>query len=165
MTSLMTSLMTLAEDLADALADGLADGLADCLPDGLVTATAGRYAALQTFRPSVAKGAVPIRCEDDLWRHYARDPYWMQLYLMQDNATCTRPIAKLGPPGYGGAYAGSKPRCVASHDLRSFAQPDVCSSRNGKPPHQPGTSFADFESFPYPSDGERYDWQADRWKK
>ena len=42
-----------------------------------------------------------------------------------DNATCTKPITAgtpLGPPGWGGSYAGSKPRCVASHDLRSFAQ-------------------------------------------
>ena len=46
-----------------------------------------------------------------------------------DNSTCMRPIApgtKLGPPGWGGAYNGSKPRCVASHDLRSFAQPTAC---------------------------------------
>jgi len=46
-------------------------------------------------------------------------------YYSQDNNTCVHEIpkeAKLGPPGWGGAYAGSKPRCLASHDLNIKAQ-------------------------------------------
>ena len=91
-----------------------------------------QYASKQTFAVRPAPGAVKIHCEDDLWRHYAREPAWMEHYLMEDNSTCIRPIPqgkKLGPPGWGGAYRGSKPRCAASHDLRHFAQPDVCSRR------------------------------------
>ena len=68
------------------------------------------------------------------------------------------------PPGYGGAYAGSKPRCVASHDLRHFAQPEACAPRAGGVPHQPGTSFADFDSWPAPGVAEPYDWTRAAWK-
>jgi len=140
--------------------DAVADYMAELLK---------QYAGLQRFRTSVSPGAVHIRCEDDLWRHYARDPFWLNNYLMYDNATCTKPITAgtpLGPPGWGGSYAGSKPRCVASHDLRSFAQPDICSSRGGKPPFQPGTSFAPFDAFPLPSTSpeEKYDWARGAWK-
>ena len=126
-----------------------------------------QYAAKQTFPVRPGKGAVKISCEDDLWRHYARDPYWMAHYLMEDNATCTRPIppgAALGPPGWGGSYRGSKARCAASHDQRSFAQPDVCLPRYGKPAHQPGTSFASFDEFPTPSEQDPFDWAQGRWK-
>jgi hypothetical protein len=125
-----------------------------------------QYAKLQSFRPTPGSGSVKIACEDDLIRHYARDPFWMSHYLMYDNSTCIQqiPTTGLGPPGYGGAYAGSKPRCVASHDLRHFAQPDVCSSRGGKPPHQPGTSFDPFDRFPNPSSSEPYDWMRMKWK-
>ena len=119
---------------------------------------------------------VRIECEDDLWRHYARDKFWLQLYLMHDNATCIHPPepgARLGPPGWGGAYAGSKVRsaaarrtlgahshsprratfliwqvrCVASHDLRTPAQPDACNA----PGSQPGTSYEPFDKFPSPT--------------
>ena len=64
---------------------------------------------------------VEIRCEDDLWRHYARDPFWLKSYIMEDNSTCISPPDATGgfhAPGYGGAYAGSKVRCAAAHDLR-----------------------------------------------
>ena len=43
-----------------------------------------QYAAKQLFQPTVGAGAVKVNCEDDLWRHYARDPGWMALYLMED---------------------------------------------------------------------------------
>lgn len=138
--------------------DAVADFMAELL---------SQYARKQTFRPRPAPGAVRIQCEDDLWRHYARDPGWMNHYLSEDNATCITPppASGLGPPGWGGAYAGSKPRCVASHDLRSFAQPDACSPRDGAGPHQPGTSFADFDTFPRAGGAkEPFDWEAMQWK-
>ena len=50
---------------------------------------------------------------------------------------------------FSGLSRRSKPRCVASHDLRSFAQPDACAPQNGFGPHQPGTSFDDFDTFSY----------------
>ena len=129
---------------------------------------AAQYARKQTYRVQVSKGAVEIACEDDLWRHYARDPYWLQLYMMQDNATCIRPPAgsSFSPPGYGGAYAGSKARCVAAHDQRVFAQPEACTPRKemGGVPHQPGTSFDDFDTFPRPGKKEPYDWERAEWK-
>ena len=87
---------------------------------------------------------------------------------MEDNATCIRapPVSgPFGPPGFGGAYAGSKTRCAASHDLRDFAQPEACQPRNGGPPFQPGTSFAGFDEFPSPSGGEPYDWLKAEWKR
>ena len=98
-------------------------------------------------------------------RHYARDPGWMNHYLMEDNATCIRPPPKAGPPGWGGAYAGSKPRCAASHDLRSFAQPEACTPRDGGGPHQPGTSFESFEAFPKASATDAFDWVAMKHRK
>ena len=57
----------------------------------------------------------------------------------------------LGPPGWGGAYKGSKVRCVASHDQRRFAQPDACTHYA---PWLGGTSFAGWDEFPitHPSD-------------
>ena len=168
--------------------DAVADFMAELLT---------QYARKQTFRVRQGRGAIEIACEDDLWRHYAREyartssnpvlhwqrkraatpgsyswllesrasscvgsPGWMHHYLMEDNATCIRPLsgAALGPPGYGGAYAGSKPRCVASHDLRQIAQPDACSDRDGKGPHQAGESFEPFDAFPYSSPRDNYDW-------
>ena len=86
-----------------------------------------------------------IDCEDDLWRHYALSQGWARLYLKEDNDTCIHPIpagatpgpprapessreqprapemsvgATLGPPGWGGAYNGSKPRCLAGRRRR-----------------------------------------------
>ena len=130
-----------------------------------------QYAKLQTFAPTPAKGAIKVNCEDDLWRHYARDPPWMHHYLSYDNATCIQPPSAanggvpLGPPGWGGAYKGSKPRCVASHDLRAAAQPDACAPRDSGAPHQPGTSFASFDEFPTANyEKEPYDWVQMKWK-
>ena len=89
-----------------------------------------------------------------------------QGFLMRDNATCIRPVSAsaLRPPAWGGAYAGSKVRCAASHDLRAIAQPDACAPRaeppptgarpiataatKAGPPYQPGTSFEPFDRFP-----------------
>ena len=112
------------------------------------------YAKRQTFKVVPTKGAVRVDCEDDLWRHYARDRPFLRHYMTEDNASCIHPIkpgAKLGPPGWGGAYTGSKVRCVASHDLRSFAQPDACISYAS---WLGGTSFAGFDEWPkdHPSD-------------
>lgn len=57
---------------------------------------------------------------------------WFQdKFITEDNSTCIRPIppaTTLRAPGWGGAYNGSKPRCVASHDLRAFAQPTACAT-------------------------------------
>ena len=122
-----------------------------------------QYSSLQRFKVRPQPGAVEINCEDDLWRHYARDPHWMRNYLMEDNATCIRPIppgTALGPPGWGGAYAGSKPRCYASHDLNKIAQPEAC-SKAGEPPNtgfQPGTSFEPYGKFPWAHPRERRMW-------
>jgi len=138
--------------------DAVADFMAELLK---------QYAKLQTFRVTPSKGAVRIQCEDDLWRHYARDPGWMDHYVSEDNSTCITPppVSGLGPPGWGGAYAGSKPRCVASHDLRNFAQPEACSPRDGRGGHQPGTSFADFDTFPRAGGAqETYDWETLTWR-
>ena len=82
-----------------------------------------------------------IDCEDDLWRHYALSHGWLSGYLTQDNASCLHPPragAVLSPPGWGGAYAGSKPRCYASHDLGPKAQPDAC---NFDRPYSKSESF------------------------
>ena len=111
---------------------------------------------------------VRIECEDDLWRHYALSKGWANAYIMEDNATCVHPPAAdatLGPPGWGGSYAGSKTRCVASHDLRRFAQPDACLLERGGRPHQPGTSFEDFDTFPRAGPREAYDWERATWRK
>ena len=105
---------------------GLTDFMAELLT---------QYARRQTFRMSAPQpGAVHIECEDDLWRHYALTRPWLDNYLTHDNATCVHPPpadATLGPPGWGGSYAGSKPRCHASHDLNPGAQPTACDF--GKP--------------------------------
>jgi len=106
------------------------------------------YAKRQKFKPSAAKGAVRIDCEDDLWRHYARETSFLRHFAMEDNATCVHPITPgthLSPPGWGGAYANSKVRCTASHDLRSFAQPDACKTYAK---WLGGTSFANYDEFP-----------------
>jgi hypothetical protein len=144
--------------MASLTVDAVADFMAELLT---------QYAQKQVFKPMPQPGAVKVACEDDLWRHYARDPYWMAHYLMQDNQTCTRPMStgrKMEAPGWGGAYTGSKVRCVASHDLRTFAQPDACARRGGRAPHQPGTSFASFDTFPSASFQDNYDWTTSRLK-
>merc|ERR1712050_17768 len=109
-----------------------------------------QYAAKQAFTVRAQPGSVEINCEDDLWRHYARDPGWMGHYLTLDNSTCINPIppdAVLGSPGWGGAYKGSKVRCVASHDQRTIAQPYACTDERGMMAFQPGTSFQPFDAF------------------
>ena len=82
--------------MASLSVDGVADFMAELLT---------QYAAKQTFRPQPHPGAVEIRCEDDLWRHYARDPQWMAHYLMEDNSTCITPPPPGGlrAPGWGGS--------------------------------------------------------------
>ena len=84
------------------------------------------YAKRQTFRPSRVDASVEIACEDDLVRRYDRDGH-LQRYLTQDNATCLRLQRPLRPPGWGGAYDGSKVPCLAAHDLR--AEPKACPSK------------------------------------
>ena len=84
----------------------------------------------------------------------------MSAYLMEDNATCVHPPepgAVLSGPGWGGAYAGSKPRCYASHDLGWKAQPDAC--RFDKP-FSSSESWESFDSFPtpHPLDKDRERW-------
>ena len=108
-----------------------------------------QYARRQAFRSVTPQpGAVRIDCEDDLWRHYALSREWMSQYLMEDNATCLHPPpagAVLGPPGWGGAYRGSKPRCTASHDLAPIAQPEARSptpSPTPAPAHAPSPAPA-----------------------
>ncbi len=106
------------------------------------------YAKRQRFTPAPGRGAVRIDCEDDLWRHYARETSFTRHFLTEDNSTCVhppKPGAKLSGPGWGGAYAGSKVRCSASHDLRHFAQPDACKTYAK---WLGGTSFASWDQFP-----------------
>lgn len=126
-----------------------------------------QYATRQRFRVKPLAGAVRIECEDDLWRHYARDPNFLRHYKVEDNATCIHKISgPFKPPGYGGAYNGSKVRCVASHDLRQMAQPMMCTPGaiveedqnpgerfkhriiTTKRSIQPGTSYASYSEFP-----------------
>ena len=88
-----------------------------------------QYSKRLMFPVRPQPGAVHIECEDDLWRHYALSRPWLESYLTRDNTTCVHPPdpgTKLGPPGWGGAYRGSKPRCYASHDQSPGAQPHAC---------------------------------------
>jgi len=99
---------------------GLTDFMAELLT---------QYAKRLQFRVQPQPGSVLIECEDDLWRHYALSRQWLSGYLTRDNSTCVHPPppnSKLAPPGWGGAYKGSKPRCYASHDLGPAAQPHAC---------------------------------------
>ena len=103
-------------------------------------------------------GAVRIECEDDLWRHYALSKGWASAYMMEDNATCVHPPTpgkRLKSPGWGGSYAGSKPRCLASHDLEPRAQPAACDFQR---PFSTSESFEPFDRFPtpHPNDHERW---------
>ncbi|EOD34076.1 hypothetical protein EMIHUDRAFT_441372 [Emiliania huxleyi CCMP1516] len=100
------------------------------------------YAALQRFTPKRDPRSIEINCEDDLIRHYDRgrgDTYagvLQERYLTQDNSTCLRPPsagAPLGPPGWGGAFNGTKPPCLASHDLAAKEEVGVCDK--GTPQH------------------------------
>ena len=79
------------------------------------------------------------------------------IFRMEDNATCIHQIPAeepLGPPGWGGAYLGSKPRCVASHDQRSFAQPEICKKVIS------GESFEPWTVFPKPHKSDTVRWSA-----
>jgi hypothetical protein len=119
-----------------------------------------QYASKQRFTVKPQPGAVQIDCEDDLWRHYSLDRGWMQNYLMEDNATCVHPPAPgaaLGPPGWGGSYAGSKPRCSASHDLGPKAQPDACSFAR---PFSTSESWEPLDVFPKPHPKDPQHWMS-----
>ena len=63
-------------------------------------------------------------------------------------------------PGWGGSYAGSKPRCFASHDMGKKAQPEAC--RFDKP-FSMSESWEPQGKFPYPhpKDAER----GEKWVK
>ena len=116
------------------------------------------YAARQAFRPKIQEGAVRIDCEDDLWRHYALSKPWMSAYISEDNSTCVHPPKPgdvLGPPGWGGAYAGSKPRCYASHDMGPRAQPLACDFNK---PFSTSESFEPYGKFPKPHPNDREHW-------
>jgi len=123
-----------------------------------------QYSTRQSFKVAPLPGAVRIDCEDDLWRHYALSQGWARLYLKEDNDTCIHPIpagATLGPPGWGGAYNGSKPRCLAGHDLNPRAQPDACKFEK---PFSTSESFAPPGEFPVTHPRDREGWNT-RWKK
>ncbi|KAL3893706.1 MAG: hypothetical protein SGPRY_014048, partial [Prymnesium sp.] len=127
-----------------------------------------QYAKRQRFKVKPLPGSVRIECEDDLWRHYAREPSFLKHFIVEDNATCIHKISgPFKPPGYGGAYNGSKVRCIASHDQRKNAQPLICTPGaiveedqnpgeasfkhrivSTKRPVQQGTSYASFNEFP-----------------
>ena len=119
-----------------------------------------QYARRQAFQVRPQPGAVRIECEDDLWRHYALSRPWLDNYLMLDNATCVHPPAKgekLGPPGWGGAYRGSKPRCTASHDLAEIAQPHACEYDK---PYSTSESWEPFGSWPKPHERDPNHWDT-----
>ncbi len=87
------------------------------------------YAKLQRFKPQRDPRSWEVNCEDDLIRHYDRGGMIETRYVTQDNASCLRPPqpgAVLGPPGWGGAYAGSHSPCLASHDLSAKEEQGVC---------------------------------------
>eukprot|EP00964_Phaeocystis_antarctica_P030432 scaffold17193_cov69-Phaeocystis_antarctica.AAC.2 len=117
-----------------------------------------QYARRQAFTVKPQPGAVRIDCEDDLWRHYALSREWLGQYTMEDNATCLHPPpagAVLGPPGWGGAYRGSKPRCTASHDLAPAAQPEAC---NYAKPFSFAESWEPWDKFPKPHEKDQQHW-------
>ena len=63
--------------------------------------------------------------------------------------------ATLGPPGWGGAYAGSKPRCYASHDLGPRAQPQACDFSK---PFSTSESFEPYGQWPKPHPAAAAHW-------
>lgn len=131
-------------------AAGLSDFMAELLT---------QYARRLTFKVAPQPGAVHIDCEDDLFRHYALSRPWLDGYLMHDNATCVHPPAagaRLGPPGWGGAYRGSKPRCYASHDRSPGAQPHACDFEK---PYSTSESFEPDGVWPraHPRNRDRWD--------
>ena len=130
-------------------------GLTDFMAEVLT-----QYANRQDYRPRVQAGAVRMECEDDLWRHYALSKPWAAAYMMEDNATCVhppKPNEVLGPPGWGGSYAGSKPRCYASHDLGPKAQPKACDFNR---PFSTSESFVPYGEFPRPHPRDPEQWMT-----
>ena len=84
----------------------------------------------------------------------------LQAYTKEDNTTCVhppKPGQKLGPPGWGGAYAGSKPRCMASHDLNAKAQPEACSFSK---PFATAESWEPYGTFPKPHSKDPSKWDT-----
>jgi len=132
-----------------------AAGLSDFMSELL-----SQYARRLNFRvTSPQPGAVKIECEDDLFRHYALSRPWLDSYLMLDNSTCVRPPPPgsiLGPPGWGGSYRGSKPRCYASHDRSPAAQPHACDFGQ---PYSTSESFEPDGAWPraHPKNRDRWD--------
>ena len=63
-------------------------------------------------------------------------------------------------PGWGGSYAGSKPRCFASHDMGKKAQPEAC---HFDKPFSISESWEPQGKFPspHPKDTER----GEKWVK
>ena len=61
-------------------------------------------------------------------RHYDRGVELQKRYIVQDNSSCLRPPAEstLVAPGWGGAYAGTHPPCLSSHDLSAKEEVGVC---------------------------------------
>lgn len=117
-----------------------------------------QYSTRQTFKVKPTAGAVRMECEDDLWRHYAIWRGAENRYMRGDNGTCVHPPAPnatLGPPGWGGSYIGSKPRCSASHDLSKKAQPTAC---DPKKPFATGESFEPWGRFPKPHPDDKGRW-------
>ena len=115
-----------------------------------------QYAKKQSFTVKPQPGAVRINCEDDLWRHYSIYPGFFKEFGMQDNSTCIKPPipgTRLEPPGWGGAYIGSKPRCVAGHDLLPRAQPHACDFDK---PFSTAESYTPWGEFPRPHPKHTY---------
>ncbi len=87
------------------------------------------YASAQKFKPKRDPRSWEVNCEDDLVRHYDRGAMLAGRYITQDNSSCLRPPRPnepLGPPGWGGAYRGTHPPCLASHDLSAKEEVGVC---------------------------------------
>ena len=79
-------------------------------------------------------------------------------YLTRDNASCVHlppPGATLGPPGWGGACAGSKP--AAANDLTPKAQPLAC---DAKKPFSTSESFEPYGAWPKPHPNDREHWMT-----
>lgn len=78
------------------------------------------YARRMRFKAAPVRGAFEVNCVDDLWRHYEKDfrEPWFAKMITNDNSSCLRPpTAPFQPPGYGGAYRGTKVPCLAANNL------------------------------------------------
>ncbi|KAK3276580.1 hypothetical protein CYMTET_15354 [Cymbomonas tetramitiformis] len=88
------------------------------------------YSALQSFKPLPRPASRRILCEDDLYRHYhTHSPrirgYNLLSFITQDNSTCVKPInasQKFGPPGWGGAFNGTRVSCMAELEQEHMEQ-------------------------------------------